>query len=117
MTHSDCIFCKIASGQIPTSFIAQNEHAVVFADRNPQAPIHFLIVPKIHIVNINELSGGHKEITWAMLQLVQQVARSHGSGDDNGFKLLSNNGASAGQVVSHMHWHFLVGQKSHLLSE
>lgn len=117
MTHADCIFCKIASGKIPTSLIAQNEHAVVFADRNPQAPTHLLVVPKTHIININHLNDSHQHIAWAMLKLVQEVARTYGTSDDTGFKLVANNGGSAGQVVFHMHWHFLSGKKETVLPE
>lgn len=106
---SDCIFCKLANKEIKTDIIAENEQAVVFADRSPRAPVHLLIVPKKHIVNINDLEDGDQAVTWAMLQLAQQVARTHG-GDDHSFNLVANNGSAAGQVVFHMHWHFMAGK-------
>lgn len=102
-----CIFCRITSKDIPTQIIAENDHAVAFPDRSPRAPIHYLIVPKQHITNIKALNDGHANITWAMLQLAQELAEKTGKD----FNLVSNNGAEAGQVVFHMHWHFMAGKR------
>ena len=107
---SDCIFCKLANKEIETQIIAENEHAVVFADRAPRAPVHLLIVPKKHVININDLDDGDAVITWGMMRLAQQVAKTHG-GNGHSFNLVANNGAAAGQVVFHMHWHFMAGKE------
>lgn len=110
----DCIFCKITNGEIKTDFIAQNEHAVIFADRAPRAPVHYLIVPRTHIININEVNDSHRDIVWAMLRLSQQVAKNQ---PEQAFRLVSNNGSRAGQVVFHMHWHFMAGSPTVPLAE
>lgn len=106
----DCVFCKIAAGEIPTTIVAQNEFAVAFHDRSPQAPTHLLIVPREHIININDLTDAHNSIVVGMMQLVRQLAATYGNPVDKGFNLQINTGASAGQVVFHMHWHFLAGR-------
>lgn len=105
-TGKMCVFCDIANGVIETKIIAQNNHAVVFADRAPRAPVHYLIVPRTHIININDLNDSHQDVTWAMLKLAQQVAAEQ---PEQAFRLVANNGARAGQVVFHMHWHFMAG--------
>jgi histidine triad (HIT) family protein len=104
---NDCIFCKITKKEISAEIIAENDHAIAFPDRSPHAPIHYLIVPKQHVINIKDLKDGHQVVTWAMLSLAQELAAEKGVD----FNLVSNNGAKAGQVVFHMHWHFLAGKE------
>lgn len=104
---NDCIFCKIARKDIPAEIVAENEYAVAFPDRSPRAPLHYLIVPKQHVINIKDLKDGDQETTWSMLQLAQELADCKGVD----FNLVANNGAQAGQVVFHMHWHFLAGKE------
>lgn len=112
VNNDSCVFCKIVREEIHAPVIAENEYAVAFPDRSPQAPVHFLIVPKKHIENINDVSGDDREYVWHMIELAREVAKQHGADGDNGFNLISNNGKSAGQVVFHMHWHFMVGKRT-----
>ncbi len=108
--HSEsCVFCKIATKEIVVPFVAHNEWAVAFADRAPQAPVHFLIIPRIHIASLNDLSDHHDHVVVGMMQIIRELAQKYGNIEDKGFNLKINTGASAGQVVFHLHWHFLAG--------
>jgi len=110
MSKDRCVFCKIISQELPVMLVAQNEHAVVFADRSPEAPVHLLVVPRLHRASINDLTDQDTPMVAGMLALIQQLAQTHGNTKDKGFKLEVNTGASAGQSVFHMHWHFKAGR-------
>jgi len=110
MQESSCIFCKIASQEIPAALVAQNEFAVAFADRQPQAPIHFLVIPRRHIPSLNDLTAESDPVIIAMMRLINELAQKYGNTADKGFNLKVNTGASAGQEVFHLHWHFLAGK-------
>lgn len=103
----DCIFCNIAQGNIPVTRLYEDEHVVVFPDINPQAPVHVLIVPKRHIVNVLELDD--PALSHAMLKAAAQVAQSQGIAE-SGFRLVTNVGVDGGQTVPHLHWHLLGGR-------
>ena len=103
---SDCIFCKIANGEIPTDFLFEDGNVVAFRDLNPQAPTHVLIVPKAHYANIAD--GVPAEVLKSMTDAVEAVADAEG-GRDSGFRCIMNPGAAAGQTVMHLHMHVLGG--------
>lgn len=105
---SDCIFCKLANGEIPTDMVAENELAAAFRDASPQAPVHVLVVPKRHYANI--VDGVPAETLKAMTDLVAEVARKTGV-DETGFRCIMNTGEAAGQTVMHLHMHVLGGIK------
>ena len=105
-----CVFCLIAQNKLPAKVIMQTENVIVFQDRSPRAPVHFLVVPKQHVTNINAISDEQGHIALEMMHVVQSLARDYGNPADSGFNLIANNGTSAGQVVLHMHWHFLSGK-------
>jgi histidine triad (HIT) family protein len=104
---ADCVFCKIASGDIPATILHRDDDTVAFADLNPQAPFHALVIPRKHIGQLGDLDdrrlGGH------LLQVVRKIAKDAGHADD--FRLVSNNGSSTGQTVSHLHMHVLAGRR------
>jgi histidine triad (HIT) family protein len=106
---SDCIFCKIIAGEMPCDKVYEDEQVIVFKDINPKAKTHWLVVPKLHIVNLKEVEISHKPILGHMSWVISQLAQQHEIGD---FKVASNNGAGAGQIVFHMHWHVLSGAAS-----
>jgi len=110
MRDQYCVFCNIIAGEIPAPIVARNEHAVAFADRSPQAPVHLLVVPTQHIVSYNHLPAQWHDTIIGMTALITQLAQTHGNARDHGFNLKVNTGASAGQEVFHMHWHFLAGK-------
>ena len=106
----DCIFCKIAAGQIPSEFIYQDDDFVAFNDIHPQAPTHILIIPKKHIVSIAELADDDVPLLGRMMAVAKHVAQELGLAQ-NGYSLIINNGPDGGQVVMHLHMHLLGGRK------
>jgi histidine triad (HIT) family protein len=104
----NCIFCRIAAGELGTEFVAQSEHAVAFDDIAPAAPVHVLIVPKRHIASLRELDD--PELAGELLALASQVASQKGL-LDGGYRVVTNDGPEAGQTVFHLHFHVLGGQK------
>ena len=111
MHTSGCVFCSIVAGKIPATFILQNDYLVVFKDRSPRAPVHFLIVPKKHLSAMHALSDADQELGWQLVRAARELAEKYGNPSDHGFNLMANNGASAGQEVPHLHWHFLAGKR------
>jgi len=106
----ECIFCKIIKKEIDSTIIDENEHVLVIKDIRPKAPIHYLIIPKIHIANINALQDTpeHNASVQAMWKMIRTLSQH--LPEPKAFNLISNNGAAAGQCVFHMHWHFLSGK-------
>ena len=102
----DCIFCKIANKEIPTTFLYEDELVCAFRDLNPQAPTHVLVVPKQHYANI--IDGVPAETLAAMAHAVDEVATQEGI-RDSGFRVIANTGKDAGQTVNHLHWHVIGG--------
>lgn len=103
---SDCIFCKIAAHEIPSTVVYEDDLVIAFDDLNPQAPVHTLVIPKAHYDNITD--GVPAETLAAMMHAVSEVARVKGL--DEGFRVISNKGAAAGQTVMHVHLHVLGGK-------
>ena len=99
---SDCIFCKIASGDLDTEFVAENQHAVAFRDISPAAPVHILVVPKAHTSNIAELTD--PELLSSLFELIRTVAQEQTDGQ---FRLAFNTGDREGQSVFHTHAHVM----------
>ena len=104
----DCLFCKIAEGKIPTQPVYQDERVYAFPDINPQAPVHVLIVPREHVPSLHHADETHKELLGHLLRAAAEVARQKGLG--NGYRLVVNTGADAGQTVDHLHVHVLGGR-------
>lgn len=104
----DCLFCKIAHGQMNTEFIFENDSLVVFRDINPHAPVHLLIVPKRHIRSINDLDTGDNDILAEMMMIAKEMAKKENV-NASGYKLLFNVEKGGGQVIFHLHLHLLGG--------
>lgn len=105
----DCLFCKIASGVIPSSKVYEDEIMLAFRDINPQAPVHVLIIPKTHIASLDEVSGDNSNIVARIFERIPEIARL--SGIKNGYRLISNCGPDACQSVKHLHFHILGGKQ------
>ena len=104
----DCIFCKIIDGKIVSETIVETDISIVIKDIAPHAPIHLLIIPKKHIVNVKEIAKNELYIVTDMFSIAQELGQKvHGASD---FKLIINNGKNAGQHVFHLHMHFLAGK-------
>jgi diadenosine tetraphosphate (Ap4A) HIT family hydrolase len=106
---SSCIFCKIIQGTIPVTIIAHNEHAIVIQDIAPKAPVHYLIIPKIHVPDIIHLKENQYSIGAHLFALAQQIGSNLPNKID--FRLIVNNGAGVGQSVFHLHMHLLAGMQ------
>lgn len=108
----DCIFCRIARGDLGTEFVAESENAVAFRDLHPQAPTHVLVVPRRHLTGLRDLGPEEAALTSELLGLATEVARREGI-VDGGFRVLTNDGPDAGQTVFHLHFHVLGGRRLH----
>lgn len=102
----DCIFCKIINGDFNTEFVLENKYAVVFNDINPKAPIHMLVVPRLHVASLNELND--KNLLGELMMTVKEAASKTGL---KSYKTLINTGKEAGQEVFHLHIH-IMGEKN-----
>jgi histidine triad (HIT) family protein len=107
MNDPNCIFCKIGRGQIPAKKIYDDAEVMAFHDIRPQAPIHFLIIPKAHIPSLYEAQPGHEPAFGKMLAIAGRLAREAGATD--GFRAIINNGRIGHQEVYHVHMHVLAG--------
>ena len=104
----NCIFCKIASGEVQAQIVYQDEEVVVFKDLNPQAPTHLLIIPVKHIAKLDEASKEDIALLGKLQLTAAKVARELGIKD---FRLVTNNGKGAGQSVEHLHYHLMAGRR------
>lgn len=105
----DCVFCKIISGEIPSEKVYESENVVAFKDINPMAPVHILIIPKVHIEGANALDADNVGIVSEIMLAARQLAESFNL--DNGWRLVTNVGEDGGQTVKHLHFHLLGGKK------
>ncbi len=104
-----CIFCKIVNGEIPNNTVHENDNFLAFHDLNPKAPIHTLIIPKVHVDCFQDVSP---DMMAGLTTFAQEVATIHGV-DKTGYRLITNNGEDGGQEVGHLHFHLLGGGKLH----
>ncbi len=105
---SDCIFCKIINGNIPANKLYEDDDLLAFWDISPQAPKHFLVIPKKHIPKPTEISAGDEELVGKMIRKASQLAKENGIPES--FRFVMNNGEEAGQTVFHLHLHVLGGR-------
>lgn len=104
----DCLFCKIAAGQISAKLVHQDETIVAFADINPQAPTHILVLPRRHIGSLAEVGEKDRELLGRLLEAAADIASRLGL--SGGFRTVINTGADGGQTVGHLHVHLLGGR-------
>ena len=104
---SDCLFCKIAAGEIPSNKVYEDELVYAFYDIDPQAPTHFLVIPKVHIGSCGEITADNSAVVANAFEVISQVTRDMGITD---FRVVSNCGPQAGQSVPHLHFHVLAGR-------
>jgi histidine triad (HIT) family protein len=106
---NDCLFCKIGSGQIPAKVVLQDDEILAFDDINPQAPVHVLVIPKRHVVALNEPGAGDQALLGRLLEAATLVARKKGIAEA-GYRVVANTGRDGGQSVFHLHLHVLGGR-------
>jgi histidine triad (HIT) family protein len=105
---SNCLFCRIAKGELPADVVLEREDVLAFRDINPQAPTHVLVIPREHITSWATLDERHDRLLASLVGAVNEVARQEGVA--GGFRVVSNVGPSAGQSVEHLHLHVLGGR-------
>ena len=105
----DCIFCKIAAGEIPSKKAYEDEKILAFHDIAPQAPTHILVIPKAHIAGVDELNGSNVDVVAYIFEKIPQIAAE--AGLKNGYRVISNCGPDACQSVRHLHFHVLGGKQ------
>ena len=104
---SDCLFCKIAAGEIPSNKVYEDELVYAFYDIDPQAPTHFLVIPKAHIGSVAEVTGDNSAVVAHIFQVIAKVTKQLGL---DSYRVVSNIGEQAGQSVKHLHFHVLSGR-------
>lgn len=105
---TDCIFCKIAAGEIPATIVHEDDDVVAFRDLNPQAPVHVLIIPRRHVPSLDEATENHRDLLGRLFLAAKELAAKEKIA--GGYRLVNNCGASAGQSVFHIHVHLLGGR-------
>lgn len=103
----DCIFCKIVNGEIPSRKVYEDDKILAFKDIEPQAPVHVVIVPKVHIASVDELNEENSAVVAHIFANAAKIARD--TGLTNGYRIINNCGDDAGQTVHHLHFHLLGG--------
>lgn len=106
----NCLFCKIIAGEIPSKKVYEDENVYAFHDINPNAPVHVLVIPKVHIPSIAAVDEGNVEAVSRVLLAIPKIASSLGL-DAGGYRVITNCGEDAGQTVHHLHFHILGGKK------
>ena len=104
---SDCLFCKISAGEIPSNKVYEDELCYAFYDIDPQAPTHFLVIPKAHIGSVAEVTGDNSAVVAHIFQVIAKVTKQLGL---DSYRVVSNIGEQAGQSVHHLHFHVLSGR-------
>ena len=104
----DCIFCKIAAGEIPSKKVYEDEKVLAFYDIAPEAPVHFLVIPKEHIKCADEINENNSEIIAHIFEVISKVAKELGL--ETGYRIVNNCGEDGGQTVGHLHFHVLGGR-------
>lgn len=110
MVVDDCIFCKIARGEIPSDRVFEDEICVAFTDLSPQAPTHLLIIPRHHIESLDKAGSGDKATLGHLLSVAAEIARDRGFADA-GYRVVINTNSDGGQTVFHLHLHLLAGRQ------
>ena len=107
---TDCLFCRIVSGEIPADTVLQDDEIIAFRDINPQAPVHVLVIPRRHIASAADLGDDDAGLLGRIFGTIARVARDEGI-VDNGFRVVTNVGRDGGQSVDHLHFHLLGGRR------
>ena len=106
---SDCLFCKIVAGTIPSTKVYEDDQVLAFRDIAPQAPTHVLVIPKAHISGVSQITPENSALVAHIFEVIPTIAKAEGL--ENGYRVVSNCGPDAGQTVPHLHFHILGGKQ------
>lgn len=107
---TDCIFCKIINKEIPSEVVYEDDYILAFNDIYPLAPVHILVIPKKHLISVNDLTEEDSGTIGRIFLIIKELAAKFGVAD-SGYRVVTNTGADGGQVVGHLHYHLLGGQE------
>ncbi len=105
---SDCLFCKIIGGEIPSTKVYEDDSVLAFRDIAPMAPVHILVIPKTHISSVAAITPENSAVVAHIFEVIAKIAKDEGL--ENGYRVVSNCGSDAGQTVPHLHFHILGGK-------
>ncbi len=105
----NCLFCKIVAGDIPSTKVYEDETVLAFRDIAPMAPTHILVIPKVHIPSVDGVTAENSQVVAHIFEVIPQIAKAENL--ENGYRVVSNCGAHAGQTVPHLHFHILGGKQ------
>jgi histidine triad (HIT) family protein len=108
MQMPDCIFCKIALQEIPSEIAYEDDEVIAFKDIQPLAPVHLVVIPKNHLLNLNDVTPEYERLIGHLLGVIRRLASEFGIAE-SGYRVTTNTGADGGQVVGHLHFHLLGG--------
>ena len=106
---SDCLFCKIAAGEVPSTKVYEDEYVYAFNDIDPKAPLHVIVIPKKHIDSLAQMQAEDEEMIGKIYHVINQIAEEQGF-KENGYRVIVNCGKDGGQEVMHLHFHLLAGK-------
>ena len=106
----DCLFCKIANKEIPSSIVYEDEEILAFKDINPAAPVHILIIPKKHLDSVKDMTKEDEALIGRIFTVINQIAKEQGVAD-TGYRIITNSGKDSGQEVMHLHFHLIAGKE------
>lgn len=106
----DCIFCKIANKEIPSSIVYEDDDVIAFKDLNPEAPVHVLVIPKKHISSLNAANSEDQQLLGKLMLTIPKIAAEQGIAE-GGYRVVNNCGEQGGQTVMHLHFHLLGGRE------
>ena len=109
MQVDDCIFCQIARQEIQSEIAYEDDEVIAFKDNQPLAPVHLVIIPKEHLLSLNEVTPEYEPLIGHLFGVIQRLARELGV-TESGYRVVTNTGADGGQIVGHLHFHLLGGQ-------
>lgn len=109
MFQSDCIFCKIIRREIPSEIVYEDDEIIAFKDIQPLAPVHLLVIPKIHLCSLNDVTPEYENLIGRLLSVIRRLASEFGIAE-SGYRVVTNTGTDGGQVIGHLHFHLLGGQ-------
>lgn len=106
---SDCIFCKIIQREIPSDIVYEDQEVIAFKDIQPLAPVHIIIIPKIHLRSVNDVTPEYEPLIGRIFGVIRRLAQELGV-NESGYRVVTNTGTDGGQIVGHLHFHLLGGQ-------
>lgn len=109
MQVADCLFCKIALLEIPSEIAYEDDEVIAFKDIQPLAPVHLVVIPKLHLRSLNEVAPEHEMLIGHLFGVIRRLAEEFGV-VESGYRVVTNTGTDGGQVVGHLHFHLLGGQ-------